>query len=498
MITSALFLLFSACGTEPSADDAGKGDRVGHGPRVGGPGGPRGRGGPAPGGPGGGPGGPGGPGGAPGGPGGGGGDLALPVDNPVWDSLHGLLDHPQEYGEANWDDVRMRVVGHAAVLGRDQARLAAMSSDWAGCAKAYTDSAAKLESIRVSGDVGEPIRSVLVAAARRDAGLCDALGKGTAPTIPTTGTVAPLRARWVALVVRGAHHTAHDDVRTDAAKLAADARAVVAPTGLDLDAFGSFEERHKLRVKLVEAWADAVSPFTPTEPFDYWTAQEVVRQAAGIAMAAAAVESGTPPTATAADALPPSPKLPYSAAELGSLVTGDSTVDTLGFAGPRAIGSLSRLGVDDAEHKPWLDSTAAALAAAAPTEVPAKVAAFAAELDRFPGGIRYYAIKQLKNTAVRHLARDGHYAEALAILSTNLPLHNQDWACPDRTAILTAIEARLRVLAHDPAAASTITRGLGEVDAFLAHAAEAEAKPGGGAPGDGPGRGTQPPPPSGP
>ncbi len=486
MITSALFLLFSACGTEPSAGEAGKGDHGGHGPRAGGPGGPRGPGGP-------GPGGPGGPGGAPGGPGGAGGDLALPVDNPVWDSLHGLLDHPQEYGEASWDDVRMRVVGHAAVLGRDQARLAAMSGDWGGCAKAYADSAAKLESIQVSGDVGEPIRAALVAAAHRDAGLCDALAKGTAPALPTTGTVAPLRARWVALVVRGATHTAHDDVRSDAAKLAADARAVVAPTGLDLDAFGSFEERHKLRVKLVEAWADAVSPFTPTEPFDYWTAQEVVRQAAGIATAAAAVESGTAPAATAADALPPSPKLPYSAAELGSLVTGDSTVDTLGFAGPRAIGSLSRLGVDDSEHKPWLDATAAALEAAAPPDVPTKVAAFTAELDRFPGGIRYYAIKQLKNTAVRHLARDGHYTEALAILSTNLPLHNQDWACPDRAAILAAIEARLRVLAHDPAAAATITRGLGEIDTFLAHAAEAEAKPGGGAPADGPGGGPSTP-----
>ena len=168
---------------------------------------------------------------------------------------------------------------------------------------------------------------------------------------------------------------------------------------------------------------------------------------------------------------------------LGSLVTGDSTIDTLGFAGPRAIGTLSRLGVDDPEHKPWLDATAAALEAAPAAEVPAKVAAFAAELDRFPGGIRYYAIKQLKNSAVRHLARDGHYPEALTVLATNLPLHNQDWACPDRTAILTAIEARLRVLAHDPAAAATLSRGLAEVDQFLAHTAEAEAKPGGGAPG---------------
>jgi hypothetical protein len=414
----------------------------------------------------------------------------LPVDNPVWDSLHGLLDHPQEYGEATWDDVRMRVVGHLAVLGRDQARLAAMQGDWAGCAARYTESAAKLEGVPVSGEIGPPIRAALVAAAKRDAGLCDALARGTPPA-PATGTIAPLRARWVDLVVRAAHGEA---VKPLAAALAADARAVAAPPGLDLDAFADFEARHKLRVKLVEAWADAVSPFTPTEPFDYWTAQEVVRQAAGLATAAAAAEAGTAPVATAMDTIPPARRLPYSAAELGSLVTGDSTVDTLGFAGPKAIGSLARLGADDPEHLPWLTATAAELEAAAPAEVPAKVAARAAELDRFPGGIRYYAIKQLRNTAVRHLARDGHYAEALAIVATDRPLHNQDWACPDRAAILTAIEARLRVLAHDPAAAATLTAGLGEADAFLAHVAEAEA-PGGG-PGAPPGpAGPQPGPP---
>ncbi len=399
--------------------------------------------------------------------------LAIPVNDPLWANLRGLQTTARAYGEANWDDVRMRVVGHLAVLGRDRARAAALADDWAGCAARYEESAASLLAVKVSGPTGPRIRAALAAAATRDAALCRSLSDRTPPP-PATGTLAPLRSRWVALVVRA---EGGENVRAEAAALAATARAVVPPPDLSLDGFASFEERHALRVRLVEAWADAVSPFSPTEPFDYWTAAEVPRQAAGIAAAAEKVAAGAPALPRAPDQLPPPPHVPYTATELGALVTGDSLVDTLGFAGPRAIGTLSRLGTDDPEHLPWLTEVAAALEAEPPGGVPALVALRAAELDRFNGGIRYYAIKQLRNTAMRHLARDGRHEEALAILAANRPLHNQDWACPDREAILTAIEARLRLLAGDSSAAATAERGVAEVAAFLAHVAMQERNP---------------------
>lgn len=398
------------------------------------------------------------------------GNLEIPVDDPLWSQLNGLLAEPHGYGEANWDDVRMRVAGHLAVLGRDRARLAVAREDWAGCAAAYTDSATRLDALKLSGSTGPPIRTALATAARRDAALCGALAGGPPPGVPG-GTVAPLRARWVGLVVRA---RAGERVIEEAEALAADAAKVQPPSGLDLDAFADFEARHLLRVRLVEAWADAVSPFSPTEPFDYWTAAEVPRQAAGLATAAAALAAGKTLDPRAADTLPPAEAPPWTADELGSLVTGDSLVDTLGFAGPRAIGTLAKLGNKDPEHRPWLEETAAALQAAPPATVPALVAERAAQLDAKPGGIRYYAIKQLRNAAVRHLAREGHYAEALTVLAGNQPLHAQDWACPDRAAILIAMQGRLELLAGLPTTGATLDRGLAEADSFLAHVARME------------------------
>jgi hypothetical protein len=403
----------------------------------------------------------------------GGQSLVIPEDDPHWATLHGLQDNPHGYGEASWDDVRMRVLGHEAALGRDLARAAAMRGDWTACAERYSRSVGSLRALRLSGSVGPPIEAALVAAAENGATWCQALGQGG--TVPIAeGPVSSLRARWVELVLRARAGAA---VGVEAMALAADARRVQAPSGLDPDAFEDFESRHRLRVALVQAYADSADPFVPTEPWDYWTADEVRREALGIAAAAEALAGGAVPDPLAPSRLlPPRPPGPPLATELGVLCTGDSLIDTAGFAGPRAIGSLSRLGADDPAHRPWIDATAEEIGHASPAEVPAIVQSRAAELDREPGGIRYYAIKQLRNTATRHLARQGAYLEAAAIVRSALPQHAQDWACPNRAAILTALEGRLLLLAGDPRAESTLLRGLEESASFLQHTAEAEAR----------------------
>jgi hypothetical protein len=184
--------------------------------------------------------------------------------------------------------------------------------------------------------------------------LCDALARGEAPPDPGTG-VASLRARWHALALRAGRG---EDVRADAATLATAARGVV-PPDLDLDSFADFEARHRLRVLLVEAYVDAVDPLRPAEPWGYWEPAEVTRVAETIARASEAL---APNIAASPGALvPPTVRVAFTAEGLGALPTGDSLVDVVGFPGPRAIGSLAVLSVEDPTHRAWLDTNAARL-----------------------------------------------------------------------------------------------------------------------------------------
>ncbi len=429
------------------------------------------------------------PSGPPGGPSPGGaqGSLVIPADEPSWARLHGLLDHPAGYGEASWDDVRMRVLGHVATIGRDRARARAQQGDLAGCAAAYRDTAARLEAIPAASKTGVPIRAALLAAATRDAAFCDALARGEAPTDPGTG-IASLRARWHALALRAGRG---EDVHADAVTLAAAARAVVPPS-LDLDGFADFEARHRLRVLLVEAYVDAIDPLRPAEPWGYWEPAEVTRVAEAIARASDALAPGV---AAAPEALvPPTVRVPFTAEGLGALPTGDSLVDVVGFPGPRAIGSLAVLSLEDPTHRAWLDTSAARLEALPDAEARALLEELVAKLDAEPYGSRYYNVKQARNAGVRALASRGAYREARTLLASSWPLHAQDWACPDRAAILRAIEGRLLLVERDPGADAALDAALVEADRFLEHVAARDATgprfpgPGAGPPGGPPPR----------
>ncbi len=416
------------------------------------------------------------------------GTLAIPADEPLWATLNGLLDHPGAYGEASWDDVRMRVVGHVATIGRDRARARAVAGDLAGCAEAYRDTARRLDGIPTASATGAPIRAALHGALLRDAALCDALARGEPPPVTTGGPgagLAGLRARWHGLALRAA---SGGTVATEARALAAEARGVVAPA-LDPGAFADFEARHALRVKLVEAYVDGVDPLRPTDPWGYWSPDEVTRVATALAAAADALADGAHP---GPEALAPArPPTPFDAVQLGALPTGDSLVDMVGFPGPRAIGTLEVLSLDDPAHRAWLDARAATLAALPDEAVPTAMAEVVATLDAHPHGSRYYNVKQARNAAVRVLASRGAFPEARAVLATSWPLHAQDWACPDRAAILRAIEGRLLLAAGDPGAGAALDAALVETERFLAHVASREGM--GGPPPWGPPSAVKPP-----
>ncbi len=382
----------------------------------------------------------------------------IPADDPHWARLNGLRPSPFDYGESSWSDVRMRVAQHVAVITRDRARSRAMRGDWTGCAEAYEASAQAIEAVGGDTPGAVEIRSVLVLAARRDAASCRAIAGGPAPP-EAAGTIAPLRRRLAA--------------GGDAA-LAADAERVAAPD-FDPAGFQDFEARHRLRAHMIRAYADAVDPFAPTDPWGPWTPAEVTRQAAAIA---AAARRGDRAPDAPSRAVAPTP-VAWSVEEVGALPTGDTLVDTAGLAGPAAIGTLEVMGLDDPTHRAWLTALAERLGAAGtPDEIVTQLRDAADELERRPEGSRYYNVKQLRNAGVRQLARRGAWAQARAMLRSNLPLHAQDWACPNREGILGAIEGRLLLAAGDPGAEDALRRALDATEAFLAHVRRQEASGG--------------------
>jgi tetratricopeptide (TPR) repeat protein len=299
------------------------------------------------------------------------------------------------------------------------------------------------------------------------------------------------RARVLGLALR---HDRGEDVAAEArAVLAGLERQTVPRKDLDLDAFRDFRERHRLRSALIDAYHDALDPIGLDERWGYWTAEEFRRQALLVGMAAKALAGeplSVPPGLTgsvpALEGIPavrwPSvlaaalhsedQRDDFGVTGLGALPTGDSLVDVAGWPGPRAIGRLTRLDMDDPAHRPRLEEavrTLDAALAADPATVQPALDAFLAELDAHGHGSRYYNMKQARNEGVRVLARRGRPDLAARVLEGAFPLHKQDWACPNRAGILHVIEGRLRAEAGDRAGAeAAFARALEEADTFLA------------------------------
>jgi|GEM_PF-1127721 len=425
----------------------------------------------------------------------------LPADNPIWDwDAEGFVPDFGWYGEHSWADVRMRVAGHLATAARDQARVHAEGGAYRTAAESHDALVAMLEGLDVAGSqVATQINGLLIDASRRDAALLRALAEGRPPPVPESG-LAAARARYLGLALSVEQGADPSALQAELENLTVALRTLGEPrSDLDLRGFDDFNDRHALRVRLFEAALDSADPLGLDERWGYWESVEVARQVAVLDQAVQALRGDVPPTLSGivatrwpsalAERERSDDQAPRFTAEgLGWLPTGDSLIDVGAEPGPMAIGTLEKLGLDDADHAAFLATQAKVLnglLASDPSAVPDQVRALTERFDALGHGSRYYNIKQARSEAVRQLARAGEPLLALAVLRENRPLHHQDWACPNREGILLALEGRLLAEAgqvDDGLAflARSISAGL----AFLADVDAAEAS----GPRGGPGR----------
>lgn len=135
-------------------------------------------------------------------------------------------------------------------------------------------------------------------------------------------------------------------------------------------------------------------------------------------------------------------------------------------------------GLNDKEHMQWLSTAAKAITSPLPSNPKKSVQAYKKHiqyLENATHGSRFYNVKQLRNATVRQLARSGHYMEAHDVLQDNFPLHNQDWACPNREGILLAIDGRLLALGGASNAEAILDKAILSGRTFLKYVDEAEA-----------------------
>lgn len=412
----------------------------------------------------------------------------LPPDLPIWHQDAGgfVADH-HWYGEPDWDGVRLRVLGHFAWTARELARDQARTGDVAGALQTWTTSASRLAKVSVHGaGPARDVQQVLVAQAQDNIALLHAIQGKSAPdtAIAAAGELGTLRRQTAQL---GRAATA-DAAAADALSERLAHLRKNPPYRLDLDDFANFDDRHQLRVSLWGAWAAASGPLSGVRTWGYWTAAswdaELVRAEAVVHDVQARREASAGPldatalleafTTPAQDIGPPA----LTVAGLAALPTGDSLIDVAGQPGPRAIGTLVKMGTDDAAYQAWLEERSTALAAA-PNQTVALVRDMVRLIDAHTHGSRYYNVKQVRNAGVRQLALNGDYADARAILSDNWPLHNQDWACPNRAGILTALDGVLALAGGNHTEGQDQLRtALQQGEAFLAQVDEAARKTG--------------------
>lgn len=426
----------------------------------------------------------------------------IPENDPIWEwDAQGFVGQPQWYGEHSWVDVRMRVAGHLAMAARDKARVQANGEDYAAAAETWKALHAEVSAMDIPDEgVAGQLRDVVVAHAKARGDLLEGMAsEGPLPS-QVPGSLSAARVAIYELA-RTQDPAAARAVQADLEALLAQDRS-----DLDIDGFKDFDARHQLRIRLYEAALDAGDPLGIEEPWGYWEASEVERQALVLGYVAGLL-GGEDWSPRLAELDWESPHLDgdprrwpstvsnhlhshnegFTTDGLGWLPTGDSLIDVAGQPGPRAIGKLSKLGLDDEEHVGWLQAEADALNALMETavhEVPDRSRKTTSTLDAHDHGSRFYNVKQARNETVRQLAREGHPDLALEVLADNYPLHNQDWACPNREGILQAIEGRLLAEADQrDRALATLDESMETSRAFLKLVDEAAAAP----PGEGPG-----------
>ena len=419
----------------------------------------------------------------------------IPADDPIWSwDAQGFVGQPQWYGEHSWADVRMRVAGHMTMASRDRARVQAARGDLAGAAATWQGLHEELVALDVpeEGVAGELV-GVLVRAAASEAELVRALSEGAALPEREPGTLGAARVDYYAL-------SRSQDAEA-ARALQASLEPLLEPRPeLDLDAFEDFDARHQLRIRLYAAALDAGDPLGLDEPWGYWEASEIRRQALILGYCAGLLGGedwsgrleeleGTPPhldgdprrwPSIVADSLR-SPSEGFTAEGLGWLPTGDSLIDVGAQPGPRAIGTLSKLGLEDPEHRAWLEAEARdlnALLDSDPDALPERIRQTTSALDAHEHGSRYYNVKQARNEAVRQLARRDRADLALQVLGDSYPLHHQDWACPNREGILQALEGRLLAESGQlDEADARLAKSLESSRAFLSLVDQADVAP---------------------
>ena len=440
----------------------------------------------------------------------------LPADNPAWEwDAQAFVPDFGWFGEHNWADVRMRVVGHLAMGYRDIARIHLLNQDWAQASATLQTMSDTLTSIdTTSSKFAEEIRSILIESAKRDLQILNALqGKGAFPNTNPDTLIHWRIAYWKLTQQQGVQ---------DLNKINRIQQELVARFGTPkvsaIDEFDNFTDRHKLRTELFGAYVDSLDPLLPADlRWGYWRPTEVTRQAAALWMALEGIKQTY--DGISAESLPigqqwwladdhpvlqhsfyqklrelstqntiftPSlfsyrlrdQQLDVSPAQLGRLPTGDTIIDVGGQPGPMGIGTLMKLDASDPDHQGWLTGYGERLAKTLqndPTEsVQVCIEAINA-LDAYTHGSRFYNVKQFRNACTRQLARMGHYQEALSLFNQSFPLHHQDWACPNREGLLLVIVGRLEALEHSPEQGlDTLQRSIDAGLTFLEKVSQAE------------------------
>lgn len=441
----------------------------------------------------------------------------LPADNPAWEwDAQSFVPDFGWYGEHNWTDVRMRVVGHMAMAYRDLARVHILQDDWSRAIEVYQDMIETLNSIDTAASkFADEIRMVLLQSAKRDVQILQALHTSSPfPKVPAD-SLMHWRIEYWNLIQTSSPYDEQQIVLIQQEIKRRFANPAVSP----IDEFDNFTDRHKLRTELFEAYTQSLDPLLPADfRWGYWRPAEIQRQANALMMALETLkENYTEPNLTmmtvsegwwvsANSPLLQGPLyerlttlhnqdakftpsyfshrlrdqvLDLSPEQLGRLPTGDSIIDVGGQPGPMGIGTLMKLDVSDTEHNEWLTSYGTRLSnliETSPDEAVTLCQEAIEKLDAYGHGSRFYNVKQFRNACTRQLARIGHYQQALSVFNDSFPLHHQDWACPNREGLLLVIVGRLEVANGDVASGiATLQRSIQSSKDFLEKADQAQA-----------------------